>query len=131
VVRRKGKRTGGDRYEVIVSGWSNRRRVIERDGLVCFQVMVHKYGCYTCSERVLFVQEQLDDQNVQYFWTDEDGLMYVTVGPPPPELLGHPGLSPEWYLSFLLGLVIYRPNQSPTEQRQTKARSRKPRKDLQ
>jgi hypothetical protein len=125
-------------YRVEVSGWYHSRRLIERDDLISFQVTVDSHDCYTCKERICFVKEQLDQQNVQCFWTYEDASLYVTVGPPPPELRIFlesrlcPGLplSPEWYLSFLLGLIIYRPSQSRIKQRKTKARSRKRRKDL-
>lgn len=93
--------TGSEKsYNVIVWGWSRSRRVIERDGLVCFQVTVHNQEswCYTCKERLLFVTQQLSDHNVQCFWTHDpdDGSLYVTVGPPPQ------GISVEIYLSRLL-----------------------------
>ena len=121
-------------YEVYVSGWSHSRRLIERDGLVSFQVTVHSQerNCYTCKERVCFIKEQLANQNVQCFWTYEpdDASLYVTVGPPSPELRRYPRLTPELYLSFLLGQIIYRPSQSRIKQRKPKARSRKRRKDL-
>lgn len=87
-------------YYLTVLGWSYPRRVIERDRLVCFQVTVHRQDscCFTCTERVCFVKEQLAVHNVQCFWTREpkDGSLYVTVGPPPDSL------SVEKYLSFLL-----------------------------
>jgi len=113
-------------YSVIVWGWNYHRRIIERDGLISFQVTVHSphdCNCYTCEWRVRFVTQQLADQNVQCFWTYEsdDDSLYVTVGSPPQRL------SPETYLSILLGLLIERcssPRQQPTKKRKTKARSR-------
>jgi hypothetical protein len=74
-------------YSVIVWGWNYHRRIIERDGLISFQVTVHGQDCdcYTCKWRVCFVKQQLADQNVQCFWTCEsdDASLYVTVGSPP------------------------------------------------
>jgi len=93
--------TGSEKiYYVTVWGWSHSRRVIERDGLVCFQVTVHNQDswCYSCKERLLFVKQQLANGNIQYFWTHEpdDASLYITVGPPPQ------GVSVEIYLSGLL-----------------------------
>jgi hypothetical protein len=93
-------------YNVLVSGWSDLRRIIERDGLISFQVTVHSQDrdCFTCKERVRFVKQQLADRNVQCFWTcdSDDDTLYVTVGPPPPRT------SAERYLSRLLILPMIR-----------------------
>jgi hypothetical protein len=110
-------------YSVIVWGWNDHRRIIERDGLISFQVTVHSQDrdCYTCKERVCFVKQQLADQNVQCFWTYEsdDASLYVTVAPPPQRP------SAETYLSFLLGLPVVRySSRCSSKQRQTKAGSR-------
>ena len=113
-------------YSVIVWGWKYHRRIIERDGLISFQVTVHSQddcNCYTCKWRIRFVKQQLADQNVQCFWTYEsdDASLYVTVGSPPQNP------SVETYLSILLGLPIERcssPRQRSSKKRQTKARSR-------
>ena len=87
-------------YNVLVWGWGNQRRIIERDGLISFQVTVHS-DCCTCGQRVRFVKQQLADENVPCFWTYEAGSLYITVGPPPPQ---RP--SAEMYLSFLLGVRV-------------------------
>ncbi len=90
--------TNENSYHVTVCGWSHLRRVIERDGLICFQVTVDSQGCSTCQERVSFVKQQLVNHNVRCFWTLEpdDFSLYVTVGPLPE------GLSVVDYLSFIL-----------------------------
>jgi hypothetical protein len=105
-------------YNVLVSGWSDLRRIIEKDGLISFQVTVHSQdrNCYTCKERVRFVKQRLADRNVQCFWTcdSDDDTLYVTIGPPPPQ---RP--SPQMYLTFLLGLPVIRcssPSQDPSKQ---------------
>ncbi len=119
----KGSESKNNSYYVIVWGWNYHRRIIERDGLISFQVTVHSHDCYNCKERVCFVKQQLADQSVQCFWTYEsdDASLYVTVGPPPQHA------SVEMYLSFLLGLPVVRyssPSQGRSKQRQTKAGSR-------
>jgi hypothetical protein len=119
-------------YYVRVWGWDHQRRIIERDGLICFQVTVHSQerDCYTCKERVSFIKQQLADQNVECFWTSEsdDASLYVTVGPPPVRA------STETYLSFLLGLPVVRcgsRSKGPSKHRQTKAGSRNRRQIIQ
>jgi hypothetical protein len=90
---------GENRYYVTGLGWTHRRRVIERDGLICFQVTVGpERSCTTCAKRVSFLKQQLANQNIQHFWTCEpdDDSPYVTVRPP------HPSVSSDKYLSFLL-----------------------------
>ena len=100
------KGTESNSYYVIVEGWRDERRIIKRDGLISFQVTVHPEDsyCYTCKDRVRFVQQQLADRNVQCFWTCEpdDASLYVTVGPPPKRT------SAEMYLMLLLELAIMR-----------------------
>jgi hypothetical protein len=66
-------------YSVIVWGWNYHRRIIERDGLISFQVTVHGQDCdcYTCKWRVCFVKQQLADQNVQCFWTCESDDAFI------------------------------------------------------
>ena len=111
-------------YSVKVWGWDDHRRMIERDGLISFQVTVHSQDrdCYTCKERVCFVKQRLADQNVPCFWTYEsdDASLYVTVGLPPQRP------SAEKYLSFLLRLPVvrYSSRRRYSKQRQTKAGSR-------
>jgi hypothetical protein len=102
-------------------GWTYPRQIIEKDGLVCFQVTVDGEGCSTCKERVAFVKQQLADQNVRCFWTlDPDNfLLYVTVGPPP-----H-GVSVEDYLSRLLQWPVL--TESSLEEWRSKQQKRKPR----
>jgi hypothetical protein len=117
-------------YYVVVWEWNYHRRIIERDGLISFQVTVHcrDGNCYTCRERVSFVNQQLVDQNVQCFWTHEpdDDSLYVTVRPPPQRP------SADVYLSFLLGLPIARYSSlRRRKQRQTKAGSRNRRHSVQ
>jgi hypothetical protein len=115
-------------YYVIVETWHYDRRIIERDGLISLQVTVHceDSHCYTCKQRVRFVQQQLANQNVQCFWTyePEDASLYVTVGPPPKRT------SAEIYLMLLLELGIIRCTslKEPTKQRKTKTGSRKRRR---
>jgi hypothetical protein len=117
---------------VNVCGWHYGRWIIERDGLISFQVTVHsqEHHCYSCKDRIGFVKQQLADQNVQCFWTCEpdDGSLYVTVGPPPP------GTSAEMYLSCVLGLPVQMyssSTQRARKQRKKKAGSRKRRHILQ
>ena len=115
-------------YYVIVETWHYDRRIIERDGLISLQVTVHCEDsyCYTCKQRVLFVQQQLANQNVHCFWTYEpdDASLYVTVGPPPKRTSG------EIYLMLLLELAIIRCTslKKPTKQSKTKIGSRKRRR---
>jgi hypothetical protein len=76
-------------YHVSVRGWNYERRIIERDGLISFQVTVHGPSCQGCyGRRVFFVQALLAVKKVQCFWTREpdDGSLYVTVGPAPPHM---------------------------------------------
>jgi hypothetical protein len=115
---------GGEKsYYVLVWEWNYARQVIERDGLICFQVTVHCQDCYTCKERIAFVKQQLADQNVQCFWTHEpdNPSLYVTVGPPPE------GVSAEAYLSHLLQWPVIsksRLEKGRSKRRKTKAGSR-------
>ena len=118
--------TESNSYYVIVENWHYDRRIIERDGLISFQVTVHPEDsyCYNCKDRVRFVQQQLADRNVQCFWTYEpdDASLYVTVGPPPKRT------SAEMYLMLLLELGIMRCTslkKAHTKQRNAKAGSRK------
>jgi hypothetical protein len=109
---------------VRVSGWRNDRRIIERDGLISFQVTVHSSWCPQCELRFWFVQQQLIGQSVRCFWTCEpdDGSLYVTVGPPPR------GTSAEMYLSRILRLPVQMyssPTQRVSKQRKKKTGSRK------
>jgi hypothetical protein len=112
-------------YYVTVWGWYYDRRVIERDGLICFQVTVHSQEehCWSCEQRVSFVKQQLAKQNIQCFWTQEPGSpsLYVTVVPPQ-------GTSAEKYLTFILDWPLIMASswrQAHSKQPQTKARSRK------
>ena len=102
----KGSESEENIYNVTVCGWSYLRRIIERDGLISFQVTVHGQDrdCYSCKERVQFVKQQLADRHVQCFWTcdSDDDTLYVTVGPRPPRT------SVERYLSCLLILPMIR-----------------------
>ena len=120
----KGTKSKQNSYNVIVVGWQYQRRVIERDGLISFQVTVHRPErcCWTCEWRVSFIKQQLADHHVQCFWTADPGSLYVTVGPAPPK---RP--SAETYLSFILGLPVlaYSRRRRPRKQRQAKAASRK------
>jgi hypothetical protein len=122
----KGTKSKQKSYNVIVVGWKEQRRVIETDGLISFQVTVHRPErcCWTCKERVSFVKQELADYNVQCFWTcdPDDGSLYVTVGPAPPQ---RP--SADTYLSFILGLPVlaYSRRRRPRKQRQAKVASRK------
>jgi hypothetical protein len=59
----KGSESKNNSYYVMVWGWSDRRRIIKRDGLISFQVTVHSQRCYTCAERICFVKQQLTDRN--------------------------------------------------------------------
>src|SRR5215207_2131157 len=114
------KRTESNSYYVIVENWHYDRRIIERDGLISFQVTVHCEDsyCYTCKDRVRFVQQQLAAQKVQCFWTYEpdEASLYVTVGPPPKRT------SAEMYLMLLLELGIMRCTslKKPSKQPKTK-----------
>lgn len=125
------KGTESNSYYVIVENWHYDRRIIERDGLISFQVTVHCEDsyCYTCKDRVRFVQQQLAAQNVQCFWTYEpdEASLYVTVGPPPKRT------SAEMYLMLLLELGIMRCTslKKPSKQPKTKGGSRKRRHILQ
>ena len=60
-------------YLVSAWPWHYERRIIERDGLVSFQVTIHleKSACWTCKERVAYVTEQLAEANGSHFWTRE------------------------------------------------------------
>ena len=122
VVRNTWAASKGDRTScVIVDGWGALRWIIERGGLICFQVTAH-INCGTCDARVDFVKQRLADQKVPCFWTSDEYFLYVTVGPRPP------GTSPEAYLSSLLGLrVLNYPIDEPRvrkKRRQTKGGSR-------
>jgi hypothetical protein len=128
----KGDESHKNSYYVRVEGWHYDRRIIKRDGLISLQVTVHCQDrcCYTCKERVCFVQQQLANHNVQCFWTcePENGSLYVTVGPPPP------GTSAEIYLMLLLELGVIRCTslkKAPTKQRKAKGGSRKRRHIIQ
>ena len=103
-------------YMVNVLGWCNPRWIIFRDGLISFQVTVCGDSCWTCMERVRFVEERVDELNavdlsqvkskllpVQSFWTYESGLRYITFSPPRKRMSG------KMYLSLLLGLLLYTP----------------------
>ena len=122
------KGTESNSYYVIVENWHYDRRIIERDGLISLQVTVHCEDrcCYTCKQRVHFVQQQLANQNVQCFWTyePEDASLYVTVGPPPERT------SAEIYLMLLLQLAIIRRTslKRPTKRPKMKTGSRKRRR---
>jgi hypothetical protein len=121
-----GSESTENSYHVLVCGWNYHRWIMERDGLISFQVTVHGQDrdCYSCKERVQFVKQQLADQNVECFWTTErdyEDCLFVTVGPKPP------CTSVEIYLSRLLGLPMIRdrtPRKKPSKQRQIKAAGR-------
>jgi len=120
-------------YYVMVLGWSYLRWIIERDGLISFQVTVHNREngvCYTCAERIRFVKEQLADQNIACFWTtepDHEDCLFVTVGPKPP------CLSVDVYLSrLIMPMIRYRtPRENPSKQLQTDAAGRNNRHTVQ
>src|SRR5215475_5818794 len=103
-------------YMVNVLGWSNPRWIMFRDGLISFQVTVCGEHCWTCRERVRFVEERVDELNavdlsqvkskilpVQFFLAYESGLRYITFSPPRKRMSG------KKYLSLLLGLLLYTP----------------------
>jgi hypothetical protein len=113
-------------YMVNVLGWRYRRRITFRDGLISFQVTVCGDHCWTCRERVRWVEERVDELNAvdlgqvkskllpfQFFWTYESGLRYITFSPPRKRMSG------KMYLSLLLGLLLY------TRQRRRKPAVRK------
>jgi hypothetical protein len=115
-------------YHVSVHGWNYQRRIIERDGLISFQVIVHSSRCLGCYRRVFFVQTLLAVKKVQCFWTREpdDSSLYVTVGPAPPHM------TTQMYLAEL-GLFVFPhstdlqgsdnvPKQVHSQKRRTKAR---------
>jgi hypothetical protein len=124
----KGCESKNNSYYVRVLEWSRLRRIIERDGLISFQVTV--CPCYTGKTRVSYVKQELADQNIQCFWTYEsdDDSLYITVGRWPPRT------SVERYLSRLLILPMIRyrtPRPNPSKERQTKADSRNNRRIVQ
>ena len=101
----------GRSYMVNVLGWRYRRRIIFKDGLISFQVTVCLDSCWTCKQRVRFVEERIDELNavdvnspllpIQSFWTYESGYSYITFSPPREPMSG------KTYLSILLGLDLY------------------------
>jgi len=99
---------------VNVLGWCNPRWILFRDGLISFQVTVCGDHCWTCKERVRFVEERIDELKAvdlsqvkskllpfQFFWTYESGLRYITFSPPRRRMSGKRSLS------LLLGLLLY------------------------
>ena len=93
-----------NRHSVRVSGWSNRRTVIEQDGKVMLEIALTHNHCPTCASRVRHVTEALSRRNVQYTWAyppDSSGSFIAVAAP-------GDGLSVEKYLSGLLDLNISR-----------------------
>ena len=93
-----------NRHSVRVSGWSNRRTVIEQDGKVMLEIALSHNHCSTCASRVRHVTEALSQRNVQYTWAyppDSSGSFIAVAAP-------GDGLSVEKYLSGLLDLNISR-----------------------
>lgn len=51
--------------EVRVSGWQNRRQVIEEETRVLFEVTVDESHCPICAERMRHIREVLDQKDIK------------------------------------------------------------------
>jgi|GEM_PF-2184445 len=78
--------------EVRVSGWQNRRQVIEEEHRVLFEVTVDESHCPICAERMKHIRTVLDRKKVEAeFLRRKNNRMelvtFVAI-PPRPENLG-------------------------------------------